>query len=81
MRIWLIYFGGIVSVPLDKGLQTGELEDSLIRSEVSAIIFDKGLEASILEIKNNNKTKIEHFICTEKNLDFLYFYDLLSEGK
>lgn len=81
MRIWLIYFGGIVSVPLDKGLQTGELEDSLIRSEVSAIIFDKSLEASILEIKNNNKTKIEHFICTEKNPDFLYFYDLLSEGK
>ena len=81
MRIWLIYFGGIVSVPLDKGLQTGELEDSLIRSEVSAIIFDKSLEASILEIKNNNKTKIEHFICTEKIPDFLYFYDLLSEGK
>lgn len=81
MRIWLIYFGGIVSVPLDKGLQTGELEDSLIRSEVSAIIFVKSLEASILEIKNNNKTKIEHFICTEKNPDFLYFYDLLSEGK
>lgn len=81
MRIWLIYFGGIVSVPLDKGLQTGELEDSLIRSEVSAIIFDKSLEASILEIKNNNKTKIEHFICTEKIPDFLYFYDLLFKGK
>lgn len=81
MRIWLIYFGGIVSVPLDKGLQKGELEDSLIRSEVSAIIFDKSLEASILEIKNNNKTKIEHFICTEKNPDFLYFYDLLFKGK
>lgn len=32
--------GGIVSVPLDKDLQIGELESSLIRSEADAIVFD-----------------------------------------
>ena len=42
--------GGIVSVPLDKGLQIGELEDSLIRSEVESIVFDEKLKDIIEEI-------------------------------
>lgn len=36
--------GGIVSVPLDKDLQYDELENSLIRSKVDAIIFDEKLK-------------------------------------
>lgn len=73
--------GGIVSVPLDKGLQLGELEDSLIRSEAEAIVFDYKLQDIITEIKNNGKTNIKHFICFEKIPNFLYFYDLIEEGK
>lgn len=73
--------GGIVSVPLDKGLQLGELEDSLIRSEAEAIVFDSKLQDIITEIKNNGKTNIKHFICFEKIPNFLYFYDLIEEGK
>ena len=73
--------GGIVSVPLDKGLQLGELESSLIRSRVQAIVFDEKLKDVIKEIKRNNKTSIKYYICTSKIPDFLYFYDLLSNGR
>lgn len=73
--------GGIVSVPLDKGLQLGELESSLIRSRVQAIVFDEKLKDVIKEIKRNNKTSIKYYICTSKIPDFVYFYDLLSNGR
>lgn len=73
--------GGIVSVPLDKGLQLDELESSLIRSRVQAIVFDEKLKDVIKEIKRNNKTSIKYYICTSKIPDFLYFYDLLSNGR
>ena len=73
--------GGIVSVPLDKGLQLGELENSLIRSQVQAVVFDDKLKDIMLEIKGNSKTNIKFFICTSKTQDFLYFYDLLLDGK
>ena len=45
-------FGGIVSVPLDKDLQIEELQESLIRSKVDAIIFDEKLTEKINVIKN-----------------------------
>lgn len=73
--------GNIVSVPLDKGLQIGELENSLVRSEVEAIVFDHKLEEVMKEIIKNRKTKIKYYICTEKMPEYLYFYDLLADGK
>lgn len=73
--------GGIISVPLDKGLQLGELESSLIRSEVQAIVFDEKLKDIIQEIKANAKTNIKYYICTSNIPGFLYFYDLLSNGQ
>lgn len=73
--------GNIVSVPLDKGLQIGELENSLVRSEVEAIVFDHKLEEVMKEIIKNGKTKIKYYICTEKMPEYLYFYDLLADGK
>ena len=74
-------FGGIVSVPLDKGLQIGELEDSLIRSEVESIVFDEKLKDIIEEIKNAGKTNIKHFICFSNVPGFTYFYDLVDDGR
>ena len=59
--------GGIVAVPLDKELQYNELESSLIRSKAEAIVFDPKLMDSILEIKKNGKTELNHFICMDKN--------------
>lgn len=73
--------GGIVSVPLDKGLQLGELEESLIRSEVEAIVFDSKILDFIEKIKESNKTKIKHFICFTNVSNYLCFETLLNEGK
>lgn len=73
--------GGIVSVPLDKGLQLGELEESLIRSEVEAIVFDPKILDFIEKIKESNKTKIKHFICFTNVSNYLCFETLLNEGK
>ena len=73
--------GGIVSVPLDKGLQLDELENSLIRSEVSAIVFDAKLKDIMEKIKLSNKTNIQHFICFNELPNFLCFNNLLSDGK
>lgn len=73
--------GGIISVPLDKGLQVGELESSLIRSEAEAIFFDPKLKDEIEEIKKNNKVNIKYYICFEKNEEYLQFDKLIAEGK
>ena len=73
--------GGIVSVPLDKGLQLGELEDSLIRSEVEAVVFDAKLADFMRSISDSKKTQIKHFICFTDEPDFLSFGKLLSDGK
>ena len=58
-------FGGIVSVPIDKELQVNELEDSLIRSKVDAIVFDEKYIENIEYIKQNGKTNIKEFIVWE----------------
>lgn len=73
--------GGIVSVPLDKGLQLGELENSLVRSQVEAIVFDSKLTELIDQIIENGKTNIKHYICTSETSEYLYFYNLLEQGK
>lgn len=73
--------GGIVSVPLDKGLQLEELEDSLVRSEVEAIVFDEKLEELLREIIKRGKTKIKHYICMESLEGFISFYDLVENGR
>lgn len=74
-------FGGIVSVPIDKELQLNELEDSLIRSKVEAIVFDEKYIDNIKQIKKNGKTNIKQFICMAKADDFPCFEDLLADGK
>lgn len=74
-------FGGIVSVPIDKELQVNELEESLIRSGVEAIVFDEKYKENILKVKENGKTNIKFYICMSKLEGTINFYDLLEEGK
>lgn len=74
-------FGSIVSVPIDKELQLNELEDSLIRSKVDAIVFDEKYIENIMAIKNNNKTNIKQYICMGNIDGFTNFENLLKEGK
>lgn len=71
----------MVSVPLDKELQIGELEDSLIRSKAKAIVFDGKYKDIITEIKNRGKTVIEKFICMDKENEFICMNNLLDDGK
>ncbi len=74
-------FGGIVSVPIDKELQLNELEDSLIRSEVDAIVFDEKYQGNIDIIKQNGKTNIHNFICMSDLEGYIKFHELLENGK
>lgn len=72
--------GGMVSVPLDKGLQIEELENSLIRSEAEAIVFDIKLKDIIDEIRNSKRTKIKQFICFSELSEYLNLHQLINEG-
>lgn len=74
-------FGGIVSVPIDKELQLSELEDSLIRAKVDAIVFDEKYEENIGIIKQNGKTKIKDFICMGNLDNYTKFEELLRNGR
>ena len=76
-----ILLGGMVSVPLDKDLQYEELERSLIRSKSKTIVFDSKLKDIIMEIKKNNKTKVENYICMDEKEGFTSVPELLEKGK
>ncbi len=75
---------GMIVVPLDKALPDNEIESSVIRSEVDAVIFDKKY-LSIFEIlKTNPDCKLKHFICMdfiENNDDVLSVSTLIENGK
>ena len=73
--------GNIVSVPLDKGLQIGELELSLIRSQADAVIFDEKNLDEIKQIKNNGKTKIQKYICMSDLKGYTSIDELIQKGK
>lgn len=60
-----ILFGVGVVVPLDKGLPSKEIEDSIIRSESEVIIFDKIYTDIIKEIKSKNSSNLKDFICMQ----------------
>ena len=61
-----ILFGVGIVVPLDKGLPAQEIEDSIIRSNADAIIFDEKYMDIIKDIKQKNNTNIKQFICMNK---------------
>lgn len=74
--------GGIVSVPIDKELPLGEMEDSLVRAEVDAIVFDGKYKDSINTIKENGKTTIKQYFCMNEALEgMLSVPQIIEEGK
>ena len=73
--------GGMVSVPLDKDLQIDELENSLIRSKVDAIVFDEKLLERIEIIKEKNNTNIKEFICMSELEGYKNVRGLEEKGK
>ena len=52
-------------VPLDKGLPDNEIESSIIRAKVDAIVFEEGQYNSIKEIVNKKITNIKTLICMD----------------
>ncbi|MBP3255178.1 MAG: AMP-binding protein [Clostridia bacterium] len=73
--------GGIVSVPLDKDLQYEELESSLIRAKVDAIVFDEKLTEMISKIRTNERTNIKDYISMDNLESFESFSAIIEEGK
>lgn len=83
---WVLSFtttllGNMVVIPLDKGLTEIEIENSINESTPDVIIFDQSTREMINNIKQNNKTKVQEFICMDKDEEYKYLYDILEEGK
>lgn len=74
----------MIVVPLDKALPDNEIESSVIRSEVDAVIFDKKYLSVFENLKTNPDCKLKHFICMdfiENNKDVLSLSTLIENGK
>ena len=83
MAHFAVINGTGVSVPLDKGLPAGEIENSLIMSRCETIVFEKDYLDTIEEIKNKNTTNLKYFICMDdiESKDVISLKSLLSKGK
>lgn len=73
--------GGIISVPLDKELKINELEDSLVRSNAAAVVYDEKYKSMLDTIRIGGKTEIENYICMESSEEELTFSALIKMGK
>lgn len=83
---WILSYVSVINgtgvvVPLDKGLPEQEIENSLIRSGVEAIIFEKTYIDMINNIKNNNNTAVKKFICMDPETEFESIPELINQGK
>ena len=85
---WALTYLAVVNgvgtiVPLDKGLPTEEIEDSLVRTNAEAIVFEESNIENIKEIIANNKTNLKYFICMDniKEESFYNLNELLETGR
>lgn len=83
---WILSFvatlcGVGITVPLDKGLPSQEIELSLKRAKVDAVIFEDEYYEIMKDIQKD--TNIKEFICMNSNCNktFITIYDLIEEGK
>lgn len=76
-----VLLGGMVSVPLDKELKIDELENSLIRSEVEAIVFDEKYVELIEKLKQRGNTKIKEYICMSEIPEYRSVDMLIKDGQ
>ena len=75
---------GMIVVPLDKALPDNEIESSVIRSQVEAVIFDKKYLKFFKALENNPDCKLKHFICmdsVDNKEEILCVPELLQKGK
>lgn len=76
-----LLLGGIIAVPLDKGLTDVEIENSIIRSKVDAIIYEEKYAEVIDKIKLNKESNLKEFICMDKIENAKYIKDIIEVGK
>ncbi len=76
-----LLLGGIIAVPLDKGLTDIEIENSILRSKVDAIIYEEKYKEIIDKIRLDNKSNLKEYICMEKTQDAKYIRDIICDGK
>lgn len=72
-------FGAMIAVPLDKELQAGELEDSLIRSKADAVIYDDKYKEKTDKIKENDGLNGKLYI--SQSGEELTFDALIERGR
>ena|GEM_PF-4153614 len=68
-------------MPLDKELQVDELENSMIRSKIEAIVFDEKQKDKIEEIKQRGNTNIKQYISMTPMDGYIDLENLLLKGK
>jgi len=73
--------GGMVAVPLDKDLTEIEIENSLIKSKVECIIYEKKYEEIIERIQSKKTTNLKSKICMEKTDNENNIVDIKEKGK
>lgn len=76
-----ILLGGMIAVPLDKGLTDVELENSLILSKADAIIYDIKYEETIKTIRENKTTNLKECICMDATKEFKDINKIKQDGE
>ncbi len=74
----------MIVVPLDKALPDNEIEGSIVRAEVEAVIFDKKYMGVFQNMKSNPNSKLKEFICMDLDNDedsILSLKGLMLRGK
>jgi len=75
------FLGGIVVVPLDKGLTPVEIENSILRSKIDCIIFDKEHEETIKKVRSEGKSNLKEFIFMDEHEEFQSLKKVQNIGK
>lgn len=74
----------MVTVPLDKALLDGEIENLILRSSAEAVIFDVKYLDVFQKIKKEQKSNLKYYICMDFKEDSKEIYSytrLLQSGK
>lgn len=74
----------MIVVPLDKSLPDNEIESSIIRSQVEAVIFDKKYLSVFQKLKQENTSNLKHYICMDEldvDSECMTYASLVQIGK
>ena len=71
-----LLLGGIIAVPFDKGLTDIEIENSILRSKIDAIVYEEKYAELIEKVKKEGKSNLKELICMDKIDDEKYIMDV-----